>query len=353
MSNPTRISDLPHVPSGTLLGDQIPIARGAGSTGQNYKILVSDISNVIETSVLSAIDNRFLPLSGGTMSGHINVITTPTANAHAASKQYVDSKFVPLSAGTPTGFLPLSGGTMTGHINVIETPTVNAHAASKIYVDNQDNDILNEAALDSLIFQNMKTILRSADLTYSPSLKTVTFAQPWFKLEGLLAIINQTRGQVIYKATQGGQTYDTGTRTLTLKSTVSTTGHNSLDVLMALYAQPGSETTIAVSATMNTTIGQETTIYNSPCLLFGGCIRSGSPLGSTLQLHIADLVADSTTLGSLTFCYTGGGSTGNNTTVGAASLTLESPVFCNNVKAKTIHTTGANGGLVTVYVAPL
>jgi hypothetical protein len=138
---------------------------------------------------------------------------------------------------------------------------------------NETTDLLNETALDSLIFQNMKTILRRADLTYdpSPSSRTVTFAQPWFKLEGLLAIINQTMGQVIYKVTQGGQAYDTGTRTLTLKSTVNLTGHNSTDVLVALYAQPGysSPTTQWTAPWPDGSGLKSDTITSSPAILYG------------------------------------------------------------------------------------
>jgi hypothetical protein len=84
----------------------------------------------------------------------------------------------------------------------------------------------------------MKTILRAADLTYDPSGKTVVFAQPWFRIEGLLAILNQTRGQVIYRTTDGWGGWNSGTKTLTLKSSVDTTGHSSGDSLQAIYEQP-------------------------------------------------------------------------------------------------------------------
>ena len=43
----------------------------------------------------------------------------------AATANYVDNKFIPLAGGTMTGPLVLSGA-----------PTINLHAATKLYVDN-------------------------------------------------------------------------------------------------------------------------------------------------------------------------------------------------------------------------
>jgi hypothetical protein len=110
---------------------------------------------------------RYLPLSGGSMTGALSVLTPTSAN-HAANKAYVDSfvlggKYVPLSGGTMTGylsvlepvlinhaatkkyvddrtvsgqFLPLSGGSMTGALNVL-TPSLLNHAVTKKYVDDK------------------------------------------------------------------------------------------------------------------------------------------------------------------------------------------------------------------------
>lgn len=112
---------------------------------------------------------KYLPLSGGSMTGVLNVLT-PTFSSHAVTKKYVDditgdvSKYVPLSGGTMTGylsvleptllnhpatkkyvddkiptgpFLPLSGGTMTGALSVLLVPTLSSHAVSKKYVDDK------------------------------------------------------------------------------------------------------------------------------------------------------------------------------------------------------------------------
>ena len=53
-----------------------------------------------------------LPKAGGTMTGFITLHADPTADKHAAPKDYVDDEFskaVPKAGGTMTGFLTLSG----------------------------------------------------------------------------------------------------------------------------------------------------------------------------------------------------------------------------------------------------
>jgi hypothetical protein len=113
----------------------------------------------------------------------------------------------------------------------------------------------------------MKTILRTADLTYDPSGKTIVFAQPWFRIEGLLAILNQTRGQVLYRTTDGWGGWNGGTKTLTLKSTMDTTGHSSGDSLQAIYEQPSySDPVLSVSVAGAVT----TSLIVSPAVFFYG-----------------------------------------------------------------------------------
>ena len=99
----------------------------------------------------------YLPLTGGTMTGALN-LPAPTENANAANKKYVDDADAVLNAaiqkevqdretaiegiqteidgvtGDLSGYLPLTGGTMTGALNV-QTPTEDANAATKKYVD--------------------------------------------------------------------------------------------------------------------------------------------------------------------------------------------------------------------------
>jgi len=75
-----------------------------------------------------------LNMSGGTMSGAINMGTskitnlgTPTVSTDAATKAYVDT--------AATGFVPLAGGTMTGSLILNANPTVALGAVTKQYAD--------------------------------------------------------------------------------------------------------------------------------------------------------------------------------------------------------------------------
>lgn len=100
-------------------------------------------------STLGSITNGYLPISGGTMTGDLNfggaviikglpILNETTSSPNdGANKEYVD-RF------KPTGkYLPLSGGTMTGNIivptgkkiTITDTPTVTTDAANKAYVD--------------------------------------------------------------------------------------------------------------------------------------------------------------------------------------------------------------------------
>lgn len=100
---------------------------------QTVQSIQEDITN-LETSVnnLSATVTNiingtevipYLPLKGGTMSGDINManntitnVPTPTANADAVNKKYVDDA-ISGSITPPTGdYLPLTGGEMQGAI---------------------------------------------------------------------------------------------------------------------------------------------------------------------------------------------------------------------------------------------
>lgn len=55
--------------------------------------------------------HSYLPLSGGTLTGNLQLARDPTTNLQAATKQYVDNHVPDLS-----GYLPLSGGTLTGNL---------------------------------------------------------------------------------------------------------------------------------------------------------------------------------------------------------------------------------------------
>lgn len=74
---------------------------------------------------------KFVPLSGGTMTGFLSAHADPTQPSHAATKKYVDDN---INTGK---FVPLSGGTMTGFLSAHADPVLQGHAATKQYVDDK------------------------------------------------------------------------------------------------------------------------------------------------------------------------------------------------------------------------
>lgn len=97
-------------------------------------------------------DSRKLSLSGGTMTGLINMggqkitnLGNPTENTDAANKIFVDTAFQELESAINQElltYLPLKGGTMVGAIDMgdykitsLSTPTDDTDAATKNYVD--------------------------------------------------------------------------------------------------------------------------------------------------------------------------------------------------------------------------
>jgi hypothetical protein len=99
----------------------------------------------VDTSVSTSFSSC-LPLAGGTMTGQLSMggfqkivdVATPTNSADVATKQNVDTA-VATGGGS---YLPLSGGTMSGVINMgsqkitaLATPTTATDATTKQYVD--------------------------------------------------------------------------------------------------------------------------------------------------------------------------------------------------------------------------
>src|SRR5262245_34388986 len=56
----------------------------------------------------------FLPYSGGTMTGPLNLFRDPLNALEAAPKQYVDTAVSNALSTVSGGYLPLVGGTLTG-----------------------------------------------------------------------------------------------------------------------------------------------------------------------------------------------------------------------------------------------
>lgn len=106
------------------------------------------------TSRIQLGDSTKLPLTGGTLTGNLNLgghrlynIATPTDSTDAATKGFVDTAFQTLEselAASLSGYLPLKGGTMSGQLNMdsnriigVADPVSDTDASNKSYVDSK------------------------------------------------------------------------------------------------------------------------------------------------------------------------------------------------------------------------
>lgn len=147
--------------------------RGLAYTDNVLSLLTSD-SVTTQNGTIEVIPNspglnaRFVLKAGDTMTGFLLLNANPTANLHATTKQYTDTRdtatlnsanaytnaeIVTVNAAITAGdsttltsannytnsqintTLKLSGGTMTGFLTLNANPTANLHAVTKQYVD--------------------------------------------------------------------------------------------------------------------------------------------------------------------------------------------------------------------------
>jgi hypothetical protein len=129
-----------------------PYAR-ANHTGTQLAATVSDFDTQVRTSRL---DQMAAPTGSVSVNSQkITSLATPTANADAATKLYVDTKVADLVNSAPgtldtlgeiataiqaggtvyDSFVLKAGSTMTGALTLSGAPTVDLHAATKAYVD--------------------------------------------------------------------------------------------------------------------------------------------------------------------------------------------------------------------------
>jgi hypothetical protein len=129
-----------------------PYAR-ANHTGTQLAATVSDFDTQVRTSRL---DQMAAPTGSVSVNSQkITSLATPTSNADAATKLYVDTKVADLVNSAPStldtlgeiataiqaggtvydSFVLKSGSTMTGNLTLAGAPSSNLHAATKLYVD--------------------------------------------------------------------------------------------------------------------------------------------------------------------------------------------------------------------------
>lgn len=115
------------------------------NTGSNGQALLTNGSGSLSWGTVTTDLSGVLALTGGTMTGLVTLSGAPTANLHAATKQYVDDENTSQSSTLNTSInakLPLAGGTLTGEIAMgankitgVADPTAAQDAATKNYVD--------------------------------------------------------------------------------------------------------------------------------------------------------------------------------------------------------------------------
>jgi hypothetical protein len=129
-----------------------PYAR-ANHTGTQAASTISDFDTQVRTSRL---DQMAAPTAAVSLNSQkVTSLATPTDNADAATKLYVDTKVADLVNSAPStldtlgeiataieaggtvyeSFVLKTGSTMTGALTLSGAPTVDLHAATKAYVD--------------------------------------------------------------------------------------------------------------------------------------------------------------------------------------------------------------------------
>lgn len=107
-------------------------------SGSEHEQFATGFETALTAFLNANIDTaKFAVWAGGTFTGPITLSGDPTQDLHPATKQYVDSALQNVDL---SDYLPLSGGTITGELNVPQ-PTTNTNAATKHYVDESITDL--------------------------------------------------------------------------------------------------------------------------------------------------------------------------------------------------------------------
>lgn len=156
------------------------------------KIFVDTAFQTLESEMGTTLAG-YLQLKGGTMSGVLNMgghsienVQDPQADDEAANKGYVDSQI----SGLSSVYVPLSGGTLTGPLVLSGNPTQSNQAANKQYVDDTVANASSPSAANQFL-----TATAAATAT-----KTITGTRP-------------SSGSVFFVLFQNGVTASSGTFT--------------------------------------------------------------------------------------------------------------------------------------------
>lgn len=131
-----------------------------------------------------------LALNGGTLTGALTLNANPTANLHAATKQYVDNTL----ASDGSGRVAKAGDTMTGPL-VLVTPTSGDHAARR----------------DTVAWERLSSTVPTAGATWIEFPLDLTFVSWDFDLSGCRNITSGMETFLVYQvSSDGGATWAQG-----------------------------------------------------------------------------------------------------------------------------------------------
>lgn len=112
---------------------------------------MADIKTITVNGITYNVkDDTSFSASGGTLTGPLTLAGAPTADLHAATKQYVDDG--------DKDKLNKTGDTMTGALTLSGEPSANLHAATKQYVDNKQKSVTVTLTVANWSSSNTQTV---------------------------------------------------------------------------------------------------------------------------------------------------------------------------------------------------
>ena len=292
------------------------------SSGTTHTFNIPNASAInrglITTTDWNTFNNKLNRTGTDTMSGTLVVtnpitIATPTANTHAATKQYVDNATSSVSTSVNNKLNRTGADTMSGTLVVtnpitIATPTASAHAATKLYVDNATSSQVSTS----------RTVSTTAPLTGGGALTSnLTIALPQSN--------NSTSGYVSSadwntfnnKLNRAGTDTMSGTLVVTNPITIATPTA-SAHAATKLYVD---NATSSVSTSVNNKLNRAGTDTMSGTLVVTNPITIATPTANThaaTKLYVDNATSSQVTTSrtvSTTAPLTGGGALSSNLTI--------------------------------------